>query len=49
VSHCSRWNGHFFLLLLPNVILAPEPVKADRERERRDAGVGRRGPPQFRD
>jgi hypothetical protein len=49
VSRCSRWNGQFFLLLLPNVILAPEPVKADRERERRDTGVGRRGPPQFQD
>jgi hypothetical protein len=43
VSRCSMWNGHFFLLLLPNVILAPEPVKADRARawghQRRRDGV----------
>src|SRR5262245_14063231 len=42
VSRCSRWNGHFFLLLLPNVTLGPQPVKADRERGVEDHDVGSR-------
>src|SRR5262245_37051496 len=44
VSFRSRRNGQFFLLLLPNVTVAPEPVKADRARERRDARIGERAP-----